>query len=254
MLTNIRYVLLTAIRDRLFAGLLVGVLFAAYVSSAMGSTAMLEPHQMTLAFTAAISRIIIMVGIVVFIAFHIRGAFDSREIDLLLSRPISRARLVLSYWLGFAVVAALLTLPAMAVLAYLGIDQWQGFAYWSLSLVLEAWLVVSLALFAAVTLRSGVVTVLAGLGFYTLSRMMGFFVATTKTGILFETETINLAARWTMKLISIIVPRADFFGKSGWLVYGVDTSQALWLFVIQAAVFIPLLVAATVIDFSRKQF
>jgi ABC-type transport system involved in multi-copper enzyme maturation permease subunit len=258
MFTNIRYVLLTAIRDRLFLGLFLGVLFAAYVSSAMGSTAMLEPGQMTVAFTAASSRIILMVGIIVFIAFHIRGAFDSREIDLLLSRPISRARLVLSYWLGFAVVATLLTLPAIAAVAWFGFRQdvisAYGLLVWGISLVLEAWLVVSLALFAAVSLRSGVVTVLASLGFYAISRMMGFFVATTKTGMLFETQVINVAARWTMKAISLIVPRADFFGKSGWLVYGVEASQMIWLFAIQAAIFIPLLVAATVIDFSRKQF
>lgn len=254
MFTNIRYVLLTAIRDRLFAGLFVGILFAAYVSSAMGSTAMLEPQQMTIAFAAAISRVIIMVGIIVFIAFHIRNAFDSREIDLLLSRPISRAQLIFSYWLGFASVATLLVLPAIGVMLFLGVLDWKGFVLWAASLVLEAWLVVSLALFAAVTLRSGVVTVLSALGFYTLSRMMGFFVATTKTGVLFETQLINEAARWTMKVISIIIPRADFFGKSGWLIYGMEGTQAMWLFAAQAAIFIPLLVFATVIDFSRKQF
>lgn len=255
MFTNVRYVLLTAIRDRLFAGLLVGIIFATYISSAMGSTAMLEPQQMTIAFAAAASRIIVMVGIIVFIAFHIRNAFDSREIDLLLSRPISRSTLVLSYWCGFVVVATLLCLPAMGVIALLGILDAKGYALWCLSLVIESWLVVSLALFAAVTLKSGVVTVLTGLGFYTLSRMMGFFVATTaRPGSLFENEILSLAARWTMKVISMVIPRIDFFTKGSWLVYGYETLEALWLFLIQGAVFIPLLVAATIIDFSRKQF
>ncbi len=254
MFTNIRYVLLTAIRDRLFAGLIVGIVFATYISSAMGSTAMLEPQQMTIAFAAAASRIIVMVGIIVFIAFHIRNAFDSREIDLLLSRPISRTTLVLSYWLGFVVVATLLCLPAMGVIAFLGILDMKGFMLWSLSLVVESWLVVSFALFAAVTLKSGVVTVLSALGFYTISRMMGFFAATAKSGVLFENATINEAMRWTMKAISAIVPRADFFGKGSWLVYGAESMDALWLFVIQGAVFIPLLLAATIIDFKRKQF
>lgn len=254
MFTNIRYVLLTAIRDRLFAGLLVGIIFATYISSAMGSTAMLEPQQMTIAFAAAASRVIVMVGIIVFIAFHIRGAFESREIDLLLSRPISRTRLVLSYWLGFAVVASLLCLPAMLVLAYLGILDAKGYALWCLSLLVESWLVVSVTLFAAVTLKSGVVTVLTGLGFYTLARMIGFFAATAKTGMLFESQTVNMVARWVMKAISALMPRLDFFGKGSWLVYGYETLDALWLCLAQGAVFIPLLVAATVIDFRRKQF
>ena len=90
MFSNIRYVLLTATRDRLFIGLLVGILVAAYISSVLGSTAMLEPEQMTLSFTAASARVIIMIGIIVFIGFHMRNAFDAKEIDVLLSRPISR--------------------------------------------------------------------------------------------------------------------------------------------------------------------
>ena len=95
MLSNIRYVLLTAMRDRLFLGLLAGVLAAAYISGVLGSTAMLEPEQMTLSFTASSARVILMVGIIVFIGFHMRNAFDAREIDVLLSRPISRTSLVL---------------------------------------------------------------------------------------------------------------------------------------------------------------
>lgn len=254
MFTNIRYVLLTAIRDRLFAGLIIGIIFATYISSALGSTAMLEPQQMTIAFAAAISRIIVMVGVIVFIAFHIRGAFESREIDLLLSRPIGRGTLVLSYWLGFLVVATLLCLPAMAVMGVLGILNAKGFALWATSLVLESWLVVSFALFAAVTLKSGVVTVLAGLGFYTISRMMGFFLATTKTGSLFEAAWVNEAMRFTIRAISALIPRMDFFSKSSWLIYGAPSLEALWLCVVQASVFIPLLLAATIIDFKRKQF
>jgi ABC-type transport system involved in multi-copper enzyme maturation permease subunit len=254
MFTTIRYVLMTAIRDRLFAGLIAGILFATGVSAAMGSTAMLEPQQMTLAFTSAAARIIVMLGIIVFIAFHIRSAFENREIDLLLSRPISRSKLILSYWLGFGVVASLLCIPVMAVLALLGILDVKGYAIWCGSLLLESWLVVSMALFAAVTLKSGVVTVLASLGFYTLSRMMGFFVLTSKSGILFENPILTFTMRWIIKVISVLVPRVDFFGKGSWLLYGTQGLEALWLYLAQGMIFIPLLVAATMIDFSRKQF
>jgi hypothetical protein len=77
MRTNIRYILTTAMRDRLFIGLLLAVAAAAYISSVLGSTAMLEPQQMTLAFTAASSRLILMVGMIVFIVFHVRAAFEN---------------------------------------------------------------------------------------------------------------------------------------------------------------------------------
>lgn len=254
MLTNIRYVLLTAIRDRLFFGLLVGILAAAYISSVLGSTAMLEPEQMTLSFTAASARIIIMVGIIVFIGFHMRNAFDAKEIDVLLSRPISRTTLVLSYWLGFAAVATCLVVPTVVLLYFVKVLNMTGYFLWAVSLLLESWLVVSIALFAALTIRSGVGTVLASLVIYTLSRMMGFFVSTTKSGVLFQQEEANIASTWLMKIISVVVPRLDFFAHSNWLIYGAKSYDDLFLFLIQGGVFIPLLIAAAVIDFKRKQF
>ena len=254
MFSNIRYVLLTATRDRLFIGLLVGIALAAYISSVLGSTAMLETAQMTLAFTAASARVIIMVGVIVFIGFHMRNAFDAREIDVLLSRPISRTTLVLSYWVGFAAVATCLVIPTILLVAVLGSLNHTGFLLWSVSLLLESWLVVSVALFASLTIKSGVGTVLSSLAIYTLSRMMGFFLATTSSVSLFKEQKINLGTQWLMKTIALVVPRLDFYAKSNWLIYGAKSYEDLNLFLLQSAVFIPLLIAASVIDFKRKQF
>jgi hypothetical protein len=161
---------------------------------------------------------------------------------------------VLSYWLGFAVVATLLVLPTIVLVALLGVLNTTGMMLWALSLLLESWLVVSIALFAALTLRSGVATVLSSLAIYALSRMMGFFVATTKSGMLFTTEDVNIGAQGLMNAISTIVPRLDFYAKSSWLIYGAKSYEDLTLFLIQSAVFIPLLVMASILDFKRKQF
>lgn len=254
MFSNIRYVLLTATRDRLFLGLLIGIAVAAYISSVLGSTAMIETEQMTLAFTAAAARVIIMVGVIVFIGFHMRNAFDAREIDVLLSRPISRTTLVLSYWIGFSTVATFLVLPTVIMVALIGTLNQTGFWVWSVSLLLESWLVVSIALFASLTIKSGVGTVLSSLAIYVLSRMMGFFLATTATTSIFKDHTINLGTQWVMKGISLVVPRLDFYAKSNWLIYGAKSYEDVNLFVIQSLIFIPLLVLASVIDFKRKQF
>src|SRR5271155_3737620 len=101
MLTNIRYILITALRDWLFIGLLAGILLATAVSATLGSTAFIEEKEMTVTFAAGAARLILMVGMIVFVCFHIRNAFDTKEIDVILSRPISRSNLVISYWLGF---------------------------------------------------------------------------------------------------------------------------------------------------------
>ena len=254
MFTNIRYIFLTAIRDWLFLGLFLGVIGAAAISSSLGGTALLEPEQMILTFSAASSRIILMIGLIVFICFHVRHAFDSREIDVLLSRPISRANLVLSYWFGFAVVAAFLVIPTTGIIYYIGIINLKGFYAWSLSLLLESWLVVSISLFASLTLRSAVFSVIGSLAIYTISRMIGFFVATTENGILFEERIINEIIRTSMEWISIVIPRLDFFAKSDWLIYGLKSVDDVQRFLLQAVIYIALLLCAAIIDFRRKQF
>lgn len=254
MKTNIRYILLTALRDWLFAGLLFGVVLCALISGAMGNMAMVEPAQLKLVYAAASVRMVLVVGLIVFICFHIRNGFDTKEIDVFLSRPVSRPNLVLSYWLGFSVVAVLLVVPTVAIVYAVGALDQQGFAFWGASLLLETLLVVAAALFSAFTLKSAVSSVMASLGFYVLSRMMGFFIATSQSSMLFRSSELNDFSKFLMEHLAIVVPRLDFFAKTEWLVYGVADRADMHLFVLQAVIFIPLLLSATVIDFRRKQF
>ncbi len=252
MVTNIRYILLTALRDWLFIGLLAGTLIATLVSATLGGTAFIEEQEMTVTFAAASSRLILMVGLIVFVCFHIRHAFDTKEIDVILSRPLSRADLVIAYWLGFALVGLLLALPVIAIIAFLGALSWSGFAGWAVTLVLETSLVVGLALFAAFTLRSAVTSVIASMGFYVLSRMMAFFIITAKSATL--NGTVFALMKYVLIAVSALVPRLDFFAKTEWLVYGFNTHQDWLVPVAQAIVFVPLLLLAAIADFRRKQF
>ena len=254
MKTNIRYILLTALRDWLFAGLLLGVVLVVMISGALGDMAMVEPLQLRISYAAAACRLVLVVGMIVFVCFHVRSAFDTKEIDVFLSRPISRPNLVLSYWLGFTVAAMLLVVPTVAIMAWVGFLNQQGFMAWALTLALEIVLVVAVALFSSFTLKSAVSSVMGSLGFYVMSRMMGFFIATSHSALLFRDKDLSHLSQLLMKYLAIIVPRLDFFAKTNWLVYGLESMQDLWYPLIQAAIFIPLLLAATMVDFRRKQF
>lgn len=252
MFTNIRYILITALRDWLFIGLLAGILLATAISATLGSTAFIEEKEMTLTFASGAARLILMVGLIIFVCFHIRSAFDTKEIDVILSRPISRSNLVFSYWLGFSFVGLLLCLPVIAILAVIGVLNAPGFAGWAVSLVLEMGLVVALALFSAFTLRSAVTSVIACMGFYVLSRMMAFFVFTSQAGMFGGGKFVIL--KWALQAISTVVPRLDFFAKSEWLIYGFHSDQDWQVFIAQALIFVPILLVMSMIDFRRKQF
>jgi ABC-type transport system involved in multi-copper enzyme maturation permease subunit len=254
MLTNIRYILLTALRDRLFGALMIGVIVCSMVAHLLGGTALVETQEMTLSYVSASSRLVIVSGLIVFACFHVRSAFDTKEIDMFLARPITRASLVFSYWLGFAAVATLLVMPTVGFVALQGLMDKTGFMLWAISLLVECWLAVAVALFASFALRSAVTSVLASIGFYVLGRMMGFFIITTKSAFLFDQQWINMVLTGVLKGVSIIMPRMDFFAKSEWLIYGIKNMPDYQWGIMQAGVFIPLLIFATIADFKRKQF
>lgn len=254
MLTNVRYILLTALRDWLFAALMAGIIVCVLIAHMLGATALIETQEMSLSFSTGSARIVLVTGLIVFTCFHVRNAFDTKEIDVFLSRPITRSGLVFSYWLGFSAVAMLLVIPVLALTAVQGILSREGFAVWSASLVIECALVVAVSLFSAFTLKSAVTSVLASLGFYTLARMMGFFVATGNAGPLLHAHGLNLLLMRLLEAIALIMPRLDCFAKSAWLIYGAPLAWDLKLHFLQAMVFIPLLILATIVYFQRRQF
>jgi hypothetical protein len=252
MWTTVRYIMLTAMRDRLFAGLLAGVVVAAMVCAFLGSTAFIETREMTLTLTSGAVRLIVMIGMMVFVCFQLRMAFDNKEIDAILARPVSRSALVLSWWLGFAVVGMVLCVPVLLLLAMTGVGSWVGFFGWSASLMMEMMLVVALALFAGFTLRSAVTAVLGCMGIYILARMMAFFVMTAQSATIGGSPVEIF--KYPLIAISAIVPRLDMFTQSQWLLYGFESSGEWWRIVVQALVFVPLLLCAAIVDFRRREF
>lgn len=248
-----RYILLIALRDRLFMGMVVGVIAISYLSYILGATAMVEEQQTAITLAAGSSRMVIMFGLMVFVCFHIHLAFDSREMDVQVARPISRTTLVLGYFIGFAVIAFTLCVPLVAILALLHPISWSGFAAYSVSLYLEALMVVGFAMFAAFTLKSAVNAVLAASAFYVLSRLMGFFLIMLSNHAVFANKILHELSSGAVNMVSYVIPRLDFFAKSAWLHYGA-TSQDWLLFSAQSLIFVVLLLCATMLDIRRKAF
>lgn len=254
MYTTIRYILLTALRDYLFLGLILAMALATTLSLILGSTAMIEKAAMMASFTAASSRIVLMLGLMIFVCFYIRHSFEQKEIDVLLSRPLSRFQIMLAYWLGFSFVAFLLVLSGVAMVSFVPHLNQNGFFVWSVSLLLESWLVVALALFASFTLRSAVISVLATLGFYTLGRMMAFFLMVASSKLQLATQWVTAGIDGIVTGIALIMPRLDLFSQSDWLVYGLLRPEEAVMVLVQTLIYIPLLLAAATIDFMRKEF
>ncbi len=260
MSTTIRYIFITAVRDWLFIGLFFSILAAVGISLFLGGTALVEQEVMTIVYAAGASRVILLVGLIVFVCFHVRRAFDNREVEVMLTKPISRTSFVFSYWAGFAVVSALFVLPVSVMMWLLMDVDLVGLLFWSVSLALEALLVVAFALACSLILTSAVTSVLVSFGFYLISRMMGFFTFIIERSVM----KFDLSWGWLtenlLAVTSIILPRLDLFGNSKWLVYGIRVDQQVWLlemipvFLPQTLIYVPLLLFMAMFDFKRRQF
>lgn len=253
MYTTIRYILLTAMRDWLFAAMTLGILLIVALSVFLGGTVLVEKQQFAMVLSAGGCRIFMMVGLMIFICFHVRRAFENREIEMFISKPMSRFLFLVCYWLGFSLLALLFVLLLILIIGVLFGANVSGIAMWSLSLFLEALIVTAFALACALILKSAVSAVLTSFCFYTIARLMGFMLAfLDKPGAFHGSAPVKITD-FTMAVTALVIPRLDLFGKTDWLIYGYD-GNSLWIFFLQAAIYVPLLLFMGMYDFTRKQF
>jgi len=256
MKTIIKYTLLTASRDLLFIGLCLIILMAYGFSVFVGNTALVEQSQMSMAYFAGSSRIILVTGLIVFVCFHVRRSFENREVESILSKPISRSQFVFSYWVGFCVLAITSVLPVIVIMSILNRPDFMGLLAWSSSLILEISIIVAFAMLASLIMKSAVSSVLSSFAFYLISRLMGFFIATMDTpgSLMSGGGQFGGLLEFILKIVAVILPRLDLFAKSEWLIYGISGKGDLWVFPAQSLVFILLLLSVSIFDFKRKQF
>lgn len=267
----IRYVLLAAFRDRLMITLCAMIAIGAALGVFLGSAAMTEQSSFATVFGSGGGRFLGVIGIVLFCCFYIRKSFETKEVEFLLSRPISRMTFLLSHAAAFIILAVGIALLVIASVYFSGKPNPAGALLWSISLVVEYVIVAISALFFSMVLSSASGSALATLGFYVLSRLMGILLGISK---LTQDNIIFGILNNVVELISVIVPRLDLMAQTTWLVYGVEgsaglgfltkpgsyahtlvESMGLYGFIgMQGIVFTALLLAATAFDFSRREF
>lgn len=258
----IRYTILTALRDWLFLGILLLVLLTTGISLFLANTALSEQTAMAAAFITSSVRMITVMGLVVFVCFHVRRSFENKEVELILSKPISRINFVLAYFFGFALLALCMVLPISLLLFslhkfHLLILNLHGLVLWAVSFYLETLIVVAFSFFSALLLSSAVSSVLFTLSFYFFARIFGFLlISINSVASLSRGNLLGRIAEQVLNAIGVVVPRLDMFSKSEWLIYGLRHSETgnFYLFIQSAFIYVPLILVMAMYDFSHKQF
>lgn len=244
------YVLRAAVRDKLIIAMVLALGVGTSLAIFMGSSALIEQSQFASVFAGAGLRSVIVLGLVLFVVFHIRRSFDSRDVEFLLSRPVSRAGFLAGFSVAFSLMATTAGLAAGVCLYLLGPEQFgAGHLLWIFSLIIENIVMVNVALFFAMTLSSSASAALATFGFYVLARMMGQIL-----GIIDGHIATPSALTKMMQVISSVMPRLDLMGQTTWLVYGPDETSSYVSLAVQGGVFAALILMASLLDLSRRKF
>ncbi len=248
----VRYVLTAAVRDRLVLSLLVLMGLAVALSVFMGSSAVIERDQFTAVYTAGSVRMINALALVLFVVFFVRRSFDSRDVEFMLSRPVSRIAFILSYAGGFSLMALFFGLVSGVCLYGVSPNlNYTGVVYWTVSLMMENMVMVNTAFFFSMVLTSSATGAFATFGFYVLARMMSQILGIIDSGKHFlHTQVLQTI----MQIVSVFMPRLDLMAQTSWLLYGPDASVNLAFVLGQGAVYTALIVLAALVDLRFRQF
>lgn len=249
----ISYVLKASIRDRLILSLIIFFIVGVSLSFFIGSSALTEPDGAVLTFIAGSARFIGVISLVLFVVFHIRRSYDTRDVEYLLSRPISRVSYVVSHLLALSVLSIIFVIvisSGVVIFAYKFLN-FEGLLIWSASLALEFMIVSYAAFFFSMVLSSAVVSAMITLAGYALARMSGQVLNIIDAGS--EIALFGTLGK-IMEAASIVVPRFDLFSQSAWLIYGPDTTISLGFIIAHGVAFMLLILCASIFDLQRKEF
>lgn len=248
----VTYVLTAALRDKLLISLLVLLALGASLSVFMGSAAVVEQDRFAVVFAGGGLRLASVLGLVLFVVFFVRRSFENKDIEFLLSRPISRIQLLLSFSAAFSLLGLLMGVAIGIVLYILGPHLFgQGHLLWVASLMIENMIMVNAALFFSMFLSSAASAAMVTLTFYALARMMGQILGIIDAGArLFEFGPMSVA----IEMISAVTPRLDLMAQTSWLVYGAGDEIGFGYVIVQGLVFSALIVLASLLDLVFRKF
>jgi hypothetical protein len=247
-----RYVLRAAIRDKILIALVIAMLVGTSFAIFMGTSAIVEKGPFAGVFAGGGLRLAGVAGLVLFAVFHVRRSFESKDVEFLLSRPITRTQFLLSFAGAFSLLALATTGVQAICMAMIVPDMLApGTLMWIASIAVENIIMVNIALFFALIISSAAPCAMACFGFYLLARLMGQLLGIADMG---TDAPHGVFLIKVLEIISSVTPRLDLMGQTTWLIYGPDAGIGYGFLVLQAVIFTGLVLIAARIDLSRRTF
>lgn len=247
-----KYIIKAAVYDKLLWSI-VGIAAIVFsLSVFFGASAVIEQDQFSIAFMAYGFRLFGVLALCLFVIGFVRRSFDARDIEYLLSRPIGRIEFVFTHAMAFSFLAVFCAFFLGATLCVISSGNLSaGFFIWWASLAVEFIIMANVAMFFSFVVSSATACTIVVFAFYLLSRLMGEILGILAKG---AAGGVMKVLSYAMETISILIPRLDLMAQTKWIVYKTVPEISIAFVLLQAVVFVALIVFATSIDMKRRQF
>lgn len=252
VLTIAKYTCLEAVRNRLFALLLVGVVGIFVLGEFIGELAIAETAATQTAILAFILRISAVIVTTLYVVSSVLREFNDRTINLIISLPVPRHTYYFGKLAGFCLLSVVITLLVSLPL-WIHVPPAQA-VFWQAGLVFELWIIVAVCLFFIFTLENMPVAVTAVIAFYLLSRSVSTMIMIGKSPILESTDLSQQFINAFLQLLAYVLPALDRFARTDWLVYGDGSIHDVAFMATQVIIYLFLLGAVALFDLYRKNF
>ncbi|MBE8158503.1 MAG: ABC transporter permease, partial [Betaproteobacteria bacterium] len=243
------YTVREALRNRILWIALVFSVMGVGLAAFIGDVALVEHRAVEVVLLASAYRYCAALALMVLVISTLVREFNDKCLELYLSMTISRGIYFTGKLCGFFAVGGLLAAVFGGVLL-LYADAVPA-AFWALSLMCELAIVAAVAVFCVMSFNQQIPASFAAcLVFYLMCRAADGIVLISKSEIILHTFGAA-AMQFIVKTLVFVLPSLGRFARSEWLAYG-GGDYGMGLVALQTAVYVGLIGAAAMIDFSRK--
>ena len=243
------YTFQEALRNRLFALTLAGLVCLLGITEFIGELAVTETAGIQALIVGSGMRLFAVCTVSLFVITSTVREFNDKGFELILSLPIPRHSYFFGKFCGFLLLALVIA-AAAAVLLLLYSDT-VPVLIWLLSLVSELAIMIALSLLLLLTFSNITVSFMLALAFYLLARSMSAIQLIAHSPIL-ESDTLSQAfMNHLVDAAAFLLPELHNFTRSDWLVYGVSWRD-IGVVGGQTLIYVVLLSAAGLFDLYRK--
>jgi len=250
--TIAKYTFIEAVKNRLFVLMIIGLVCIFGLSLFISELAITETREVQVALIGFIVRLFAIFITSLFVITNLVREFNDKAFEFIISLPIPRHAYFFGKLYGFILlsvfVAVIVSLP---IFIYTALPQ---ALIWSMSLICELFIVITLCLLCLFTLGQIATAFSAVVAFYILARSIGTIQLISHSPILESTKLSQQFINRLVDAIAYVIPDLGSFTKTQWLVYQTGSTEDLVVIVIQTIIYIVLLSSAALFDLYRKEF